>query len=54
MPPTQAQRQQFETLREQLAKLIKDLVEEEYSTLPQYRQTRGPRFFKHDVMAEQV
>jgi hypothetical protein len=54
MPPTQVQRQQFEDLREQLAKLIKDLVEEEYRTLPPDRQTRGRQFFEDDVTAEQI
>ena len=54
MPPTQVQQQQFEALREQLAKLIKDLVEEEYSTLPPDQQTRGQRFFEDDVTAKQI
>jgi hypothetical protein len=54
MAPTQVQQQQFKVLHEQLAELIKGLVEYEYSQLSPDRQTRGPRFFEDNVTAKQI
>jgi hypothetical protein len=45
MAPTASQIQQFDTLRNELAIYIRDLVEEEYRGLSPTLQYKGAKFF---------
>jgi hypothetical protein len=54
MAPTATQSQQFETLRDQIAGYMHDLIEQEYQRLPQEKKERGDQFWREGTTHGQV